>query len=77
MESIEMRESHNRQIQEDIDTERKAINELRKKKSEYSPRIQNLEWELEQINIDVRKIDIDMDCRENRIRILSDRFWKN
>lgn len=72
-----MRESHNRQIQEDIDTERKAINELRKKKSEYSPRIQNLEWELEQINTDVRKIDIDMDCRENRIRILSDRFWKN
>lgn len=72
----QMKEEHNRQIQADIDMERKAVNELRKRKSEYSPRIQNLEWELDQINMDVRKIDIDMDVRENRISVLTDRFWK-
>lgn len=74
--ALELREEHNRQIQTDIDLERKAINDLKKKKNEYSPKIQNLEWELEQINTEIRRIDIDMDCRENRIKVLSDRFWK-
>lgn len=73
---MELREAHNRQIQDDIDAERQAINELKKKKNEYAPRIQNLEWELNSINGDVRQIDIDMECRENRIKVLSDRFWK-
>lgn len=71
-----MRESHNRQIQEDIDTERQAIINLNHKRNEYSPEIQNLEWRLALINTEVRKLEIDMDAREKRILILQDRFWK-
>lgn len=77
METNNLREEHNRQIQTDIDSERMEIKRLRREKDVYLPEIQNLEWRLERINTELRKMDIDMECRENRIKILSDRFWKN
>lgn len=76
METNKLQEQHNRLVQEDIDTERAEINRLKQERNKYAPEIQNLEWRLSQINTEVRKIEIDMDVRENRIKILSDRFWK-
>lgn len=73
---MEMREQHNRQVQLDIDFERKEIDKLKSEKEKLVPKIMEHELALEAINIDVRKMDIDMDCRETKIKVLSDRFWK-
>lgn len=72
-----MREEHNRQIQADIDLERTEIKRCQRDKNEFSPRIQNLTWELDQIDISVRRIDIEMEAREKKILVLQDRFWKD
>ena len=72
-----MREEHNRQVQHDIDTERSEVDHLKEMKEKFIPEITKLETRLEDINYEIRKIDIEMDCREVKIAVLSQRFWKD
>lgn len=72
-----LREEHNRQIQNDIDVERKEIDRLKSVKDKFIPEIMKLDERLMEINNEVRKTDIAIDCSERKILVLSDRFWKN
>lgn len=70
-----MREEHNRQVQKDIDLERAEIKRLRDGKDKYIPEITKLENRLTEINDDMRRADILIECGERKIATLSDRFW--
>lgn len=71
-----LKESHNRKVQSDIDICRSEINKLNQDKNKLSPKKQNLQWELDQILMEERRIDIIVGAREREIAVLSDKFWK-
>lgn len=76
MTSNKMREEFNRGVQQEIDAERAEIQRLEHEKNEFSPKLQNLQWELDHVQGEVRKRDIEKDAREKKILILQDKFWK-
>jgi hypothetical protein len=72
-----LREEHNRKIQQEIDFERNEIKILKENKDSLIPKIMEYENKLRDIDFDVKRIDINIDCREGRIKVLTEQFWKS